>query len=163
MEIELWGNRLKLENNEIYNYRKIHHTSEKMDWCKIIFSLSNVGYLCCSLTNNKIKRLFSFHRLMYYFYNQEWDILNPELVIDHIDRNILNNNIENLRPLTKQENAFNTAAKGCWFDKRAKKWRACIKLNGKNIYLGYYKTEQEAHEKYLEAKKIYHIIIQNIV
>jgi hypothetical protein len=35
--------------------------------------------------NNKIQRLFFFHRLMYLFYNPDFDILNPDLLIDHID------------------------------------------------------------------------------
>jgi hypothetical protein len=57
MEIILWGNRLKLENNEIYNYRKIRNTSEKIDWCKIKFTLSTLGYLKCNLNNNKVIRV----------------------------------------------------------------------------------------------------------
>jgi hypothetical protein len=163
MEIDLYGNHLKLENNEIYNYRQINPNSKKKDWYKIIFSINNHGYLFCNLTNNKVKRGFLFHRLMYYFYNQEWDIFNKKLVIDHVDRNPLNNNIDNLRVVTQQENTFNSNAKGCYFNKEKKKWDASIRINRKKINLGYYKTEQEAHEVYLEAKKKYHIIIQNIV
>ena len=30
-------------------------------------------------------------------------------------------------------------------------------LDGKNIYQGYFKTEEEAIKKYLELKEIYHI------
>jgi len=157
MEIELWGNKLKLENNEIYNYRKIHSRSEKMDWCKITFTLI-YGYLTCRLSNNNIRRSFFFHRLIYLFYNQEWDILNQELIIDHISRDKLDNRIENLRPVTKQENNWNTAAKGCSFHKKRNKWMAYITINRKKKYLGYYDTEEEAHEKYLEQKKIHHII-----
>jgi hypothetical protein len=57
---------------------------------------------------------------MYYFYNLDFDIFNKKLVIDHIDRNPLNNNIENLRVVTHQENTFNSDAKGCYFNKKRK-------------------------------------------
>ena len=36
MELELWGNKLKYENGEIWNYRKIN--GKIYDWCKIIFT-----------------------------------------------------------------------------------------------------------------------------
>jgi hypothetical protein len=125
---------------------------------KITFTLNSLGYLYCVLSNeNNVQRGFTFHRLMYYFYNQEWDIFNKKLLIDHIDRNKLNNNIENLRPATTQQNAFNTAAKGCSYHKKSGKWQASIRINGKLIYLGLYDTEEEGHAKYLEAKEIHHI------
>ena len=162
MEIEVYGNRLKLVDNEIYCYRKIKPNSKKMDWCKITFTLCN-GYLTCLLSNNKIQRKFSYHRLIYYFYNPEWDILNTELVIDHINRDKLDNSIENLRSGTQQENNWNRGAKGCYFHKQTGKWVAQIAINKKNIYLGLHNTEEEDHEVYLQAKKKYHIIIQNIV
>lgn len=44
-------------------------------------------------------------------------------------------------------------AKGYSWAKRVKKWRACIRANGKNKHLGYYKTESEARAAYLQAKK----------
>ena len=157
MEIEVFGNKLKLENGEIYNFRKIHYTNEKMEWFKITFRLIK-GYLNCSLTNNKVRRLFSFHRLMYYFYNPDFDIFNKELIIDHISRNTLDNSIGNLRKVSQQENQFNTDAKGCSFHKKSGKWRAQININKKRKYLGSYKTEEEARSKYLETKKKYHII-----
>jgi len=158
MEIEVYGNKLKLENGEIYNYRNINPNSEKIDWCKIKFTLGSRGYLYCSLSNNKVRRKFLFHRLMYLFHNQDWDIFNKKLIIDHISRNTLDNRIENLRPLTNQENQFNTDAKGCCFHKPTGKWMAYITINRKLINLGLYISEEEAHNKYLEAKKIYHII-----
>ena len=72
--------------------------------------------------------------------------------------NFFNNNIDNLRIATKQENNWNTDAKGCYYDKKSGKWKACIGINRKRIHLGYYNTEEEAHEAYLEAKKKYHKI-----
>jgi hypothetical protein len=160
MEIDLYGNRLKLENNEIYNYRKINQYGNN-EWYKINFTLSLNGYLKCSLRNNKVKKQFTFHRLMYYFYNLDFDILNPKIQIDHINRDKLDNSIENLRVVTHQENQFNRDFKGYGFYRG--KWRARIGIDGKRISLGYYDTEEEAREAYLEAKKKYHIINQNIV
>jgi len=156
MEIIIWNNHLKLENNDIYLYKK-HRNGNY--WFKITFTLKNNGYLVCFLINeNKIQRGFLKHRLMYLFYNFDFDIFNPKLIIDHIDRNKLNNSIENLRSLTNQQNLFNTAAKGCSFNKQSGKWEAYICLNGKKKHLGKYTTEEEAHAKYLEAKAIHHII-----
>ena len=86
------------------------------------------------------------------------DIDNPKQQIDHIDRIKLNNHISNLRIVSNQKNSFNKNAKGYYFHKRDKKYIAKIGLNGKQKKLGYYDTEEEAHNAYLEAKKIYHII-----
>jgi len=92
MEIILWGNKLKLENGEIYLYKKNKNGNY---WYKIIFTLGNRGYLLCFLTNeNNIRRLFLFHRLIYLFFNFDFDIFNKKLLIDHIDRNPLNNSID---------------------------------------------------------------------
>ena len=79
-----------------------------------------------------------------------------ELQVDHINRNKLDNRKSNLRLVNNQENNWNKEAKGYYWAKHANKWGACIGLNGKTIFLGYYKTEAEARQAYLEAKKIYH-------
>lgn len=77
---------------------------------------------------------------------------------DHRDRNGLNNQRDNLRIVTNQENSFNTNAKGYYFHKPSRLFRARIKINGKHKPLGYHKTELAAHHAYLDAKKIYHVI-----
>ena len=40
---------------------------------------------------------------------------------------------------------------GAYYSKMYKRWRSIININGKNKYLGTFKTELEAHECYLEA------------
>lgn len=101
-------------------------------------------------------RLYSAHRLICIFHNGD---IPENLVVDHIDRNKLNNKIENLRLITQQENTFNrNDARGCYFNKNANKWQAQIGMNGKLISIGYFTNKAEAHSAYITAKKKYHII-----
>jgi hypothetical protein len=91
------------------------------------------------------------HRLIFLYHNGHL----PEF-IDHIDRNKLNNNIENLREVTKSENHMNIAKyktnksgfKGVSWSRGAKKWQAQIQINCKKIRLGYFTTPELAYEAY---------------
>lgn len=77
------------------------------------------------------------------------------LCIDHIDRNKLNNSIENLREITRTQNNLNSdvrlAARGTSYDKTRNKWKAQISIQNRNVTLGRFETELEAHTAYLEA------------
>jgi len=77
---------------------------------------------------------------------------------DHIDRNGLNNQRNNLRIVTCQQNQFNRNVKGFYFDKNRQKFHARIGKDGKKIHLGLFKTASQARTAYLEAKHIYHVI-----
>lgn len=81
------------------------------------------------------------------------------LMYDHKDRNPLNNLENNLRPANKQQNKFNTdKQKNCtskykgvsWYP-RNNKWMAGIKIDGKNINLGYFEKETDAAIAYNNA------------
>jgi hypothetical protein len=98
---------------------------------------------------------------VYWFAHDDFDIVHYDntIVIDHIDRNKLNNNLENLRLITFQENLFNQKAKG-WSYFRGK-YVAQLSVNGKQHYLGSYNTEEEASCAYLEGKKKHHHIATN--
>jgi hypothetical protein len=65
---------------------KKHNNSKIIDWFEITFSIER-GYLCSLMINNKIQRKFLLHRLIYLFYNPDFDIFNIKNIIDHIDRN----------------------------------------------------------------------------
>jgi hypothetical protein len=72
---------------------------------------------------------------------------------DHINGNGLDNRRRNLRAVTHAENLSNTKAyrnnstgfKGVTFHKKVGKFQACISINGKNTYLGLFKTASEAN------------------
>ena len=147
--------------NEDDNYDiKILSTSLVPKWNKLAIGTrrgaGTGGYKAISI-NNKHKAL---HRVIYYAHNQDWNIHDSSInnFIDHIDGDKTNNDIRNLRVVTHQQNSFNTRAKGYSWNKQKKKWMAQINLNQKHIHLGYFVTEEEAHNAYLEAKKIYHIM-----
>ena len=119
------------------------------------------GYCCFGLTNaDGDTRMFRSHRVIYLAHNQQWDILDVSKinVIDHKDRNILNNNIDNLRLITQQQNMFNRNAKGYYYNKIISKWQSQIIINGKNTFLGTFIKEADASNAYQSAKLIHHII-----
>lgn len=88
----------------------------------------------------------------------------PEgLVVDHINRNPLDNRFENLRVVTKSENATNSDRSDrvtgvrCHKDGRNKKYEARIRVasNTERVTLGHYLTFEKAREVYLkEVKKL---------
>jgi hypothetical protein len=65
-------------------------------------------------------------------------------VVDHINHNGLDNRKENLRICSHAENCRNTNSKGYYFNKQKRRWHALLRLNGKHIHLGFFKTELEA-------------------
>jgi hypothetical protein len=86
-------------------------------------------------------------------------LLNPPdgYVVDHKDRNTLNNTRENLRICLPKENGRNISKtlknttsiyKGVVYHKGNKSWEARIKIDGKRIYLGNFKNEEDAAMAY---------------
>lgn len=75
-------------------------------------------------------------------------------VCDHIDRNKLNNRRENLRIVSVTENARNKDYSNCkYYIKIPRgKYKAQYYNNGKTIYLGLFKTPEEARAATLAAK-----------
>jgi len=78
-------------------------------------------------------------------------------MLDHINRDKSDNRISNLRIVNHQKNSFNREnTKGYRYNNNG--WIASIGLDGIDHYLGRFKTEEEAKNAYIEAKKKYHII-----
>ena len=122
---------------------------------KLKGSVNNNGYLQLKTCNNAKTKAYLVHRLV-------WNAFVGEIPggfeLDHIDRDITNNALSNLRLVTHQQNCFNLSVKGYCWNKIAKKWQAYIKIHGKNKHLGYFEKETDARAAYLVAKEIYHVI-----
>ncbi len=118
------------------------------------------------LENGKYSRILMHRQIM----EKETSILrntqNAEritnLVIDHINRNGLDNRRVNLRLATVAQNAWNSKKrksrsgyKGVCYDKAKNRWRAAIVHHGRRIHLGYFKDKIEAARVYDAAAKEY--------
>lgn len=102
------------------------------------------GYLASSYIYAGRRCFTMFHRL----------VMNARQgqVVDHINRNRADNRKENLRCCTRFENNLNRGKRstnksgviGVHYDKKRNKWIANITYNKKRIFIGRYKTKQEA-------------------
>lgn len=148
-----------------YNLRYNENENEffvkkKEGWRLKKFTNNGKGYLQSNFRFEKNKQTWiKMHRLVYFAYNQNFDIFRrstTENMIDHVDKDKSNNRIENLRIVTNQQNLFNQKAKGYSWNKQNKKWTAQIQINGKKKHLGSFENEEDAREAYLKAKPIFH-------
>jgi hypothetical protein len=153
----IWDTKFRICEDKVFRF---HKQSKKWNRCDDNASDNKSGYIRITLTNNQKKqRLFKLHRLVYKICNPSWNIMDisDDNQIDHIDNNKLNNKIENLRNVSNQKNQFNQLdTKGYYYNKETSKYQASIKLNKKQIYLGSFETEDEAHNEYIKYKNHYH-------
>lgn len=127
-------------------------TSNRVKIGDQVGSIQPNGYLGTRINNI----FYLVHRLIYIYHNK---VIPDNTVIDHKDRNKLNNCITNLRCVTKQQNTFNCSnTKG--FVKRGNYYTAKITLNNKVYIIGSYKTEEEATNAYTTVKPVLHVFAQ---
>lgn len=119
----------------------------KHSWC-----MHTHGYAQCRSN----KKILLMHRFIMG--------AKPGQVIDHINGNKLDNRKKNLRFCTMSQNFANrpitisnsTGYKGVDWREERKKFRARIRINYKNIFLGYFDTAEEAAKRYnREAKRLF--------
>ncbi len=84
------------------------------------------------------------------------------MVVDHINHDLLDNRIANLRVCSQKDNMKNIKSssvasskyKGVSFYKRDQKFSSYIQVNGKKKHLGYFNNERDAALEYdIEAAK----------
>jgi len=126
---------------------------KKYHWC-----VNDRGYVVCFFKDKKSKKniQLKLHRFI-------MDAPKGKN-IDHIDRNTLNNQKNNLRFASQLENVLNrkvfsnnkSGYTGVSWEKANRKWRAQIGINKKEFFLGLFSTKNEAIEARKKAEKNFH-------
>jgi len=119
-------------------------------------TLDRGGYVAIMVDGRRHKA----HRLAWLYVYGKW----PSGCLDHINRLTGDNRISNLREVTYSENQQNTLLqsnntsgyRGVVWDKKKRRWKAHIKLNGKRHHLGSFITAEVAHEARKAAEVTLH-------
>ena len=107
---------------------------------------------------NVDKKTYRAHNLVWFYFHGVF----PTNVIDHINGNRLDNRIENLRDVTRQQNSWNlqkarrnnkSGYLGVDWKPERSKWRAQIRIDGNKKLIGYFTTAEEASAAYQTYKK----------
>ena len=96
-------------------------------------------------------RLLLLHRLIAGVVDQPRTV-----VVDHRNRNGLDNRRGNLLVTDASKNGQNNLARGYYFHKQTQKWMARITVDRATIFLGNFRSETEAAQAYRFAKATYH-------
>ena len=119
----------------------------RFSWCAV--KKGNTRYAMTSIFINGKKTGIQMHRMIMGF---------PRQMIDHKNRDGLDNRAENLRLSDASSNALNRAIKPRSHSKYKgvykisdTSWRAILRVHGKNKHLGYFNTETDAAEAYDSA------------
>lgn len=152
---EIWKSVNGYANYEVSCFGRVRNaTTERI----LKPGLNGPGYLYVNLyKDGKVKN----HRIHQLVASEFLDNPLNLKCVDHVDGNKLNNNLDNLRFCSYSQNGANrkkqsntsSIYKGVDFQKRANKWRASIKIDGKSKTLGHFEDEKEAAKAYNEKAK----------
>lgn len=118
--------------------------------------------LCYGYRDITIKgKKYRAHRIAWLHHYGEW----PKLEVDHINGEPGDNRIANLRDVSPRVNKENihkarkhgvSGYLGVQWNGQTSSWVAKIVVNGKKKHLGTFADPAEAHQEYLQAKRLYH-------
>lgn len=144
-----------------YCILRINEEDVLVDFCDVPkLDLAGTIWTVAAKGNTKYvtsERIVDGKRMRVYLHRVILDF--PELVIDHIDRNGLNNRRSNLRLCTAHGNWVNSGPrtgrkgktskyKGVSLITGARKWRAAIMAHGRLEHIGVYDTPEEGARAY---------------
>jgi hypothetical protein len=114
------------------------------------------GYTSFRLTKNGKSKRYLAHQLVAMSFLGHKPC-GHKLVVDHIDNDKTNNHFSNLQLITQRQNASkdrkgsDSKYVGVYLDNRDNKWFSSITINNKNVYLGRFENEYDAHLAYQKA------------
>ncbi len=152
---------LRWKERPAHHFTSYKFRSFNSKYANTVAGSRNQEYFGVNLTFNKIRHKYAVHRIIYAIYNKKENF--EGLLVDHIDKNPLNNSPLNLRLVTLKENLMNSnlssrnisGFKGVSWDKRRKLWHACIMTNGRNYRLGMFENINNAIQARKEAEDYY--------
>lgn len=102
------------------------------------------------------------HRLAWFYVHGAW----PTGQIDHINGDPSDNRLCNLRDVSPQVNMQNErrarrrknggSLLGAHWSRTWKRWSSSINVDGRLKHIGWFDTEQQAHEAYVAQKRLLH-------
>lgn len=157
--------RKNLTNRRLKNILNYNEKTGNFRWIKPQNIRTKTGCLAGRKSNGYIlitidQVTYSAHRLAWFYIYGFF----PVNCLDHINGVRHDNRICNLRPATRQQNAFNrgkninnkSGYRGVFWNKSRERWNAVCTVNKKRIYLGSFKTPKAASLVYVAfAKKHY--------
>ena len=119
------------------------------------------GYEQVQLWKHKKPTSVKVHRLVALSFLPNLEV---KPMVDHIDNNIVNNNVLNLRWATRVQNGQNrilnknnkTGQKGVSYDHRSKKYASMIQVDGIPVHLGYFTNLEDATQaRIIRANQVF--------
>lgn len=157
---------------EIKDYLQYDEGTGNFIWIKSPSRKVPAGSLAGSLDKDGYK-LIRFRKVNYRTGRLAWwwvygELLHSNIFIDHINRDVSDNSIKNLRKVSCTESAWNRGVqsnntsgyKGVIFSR--KKWCASIMVNGKVIRLGRFSSKEDASSAYKLAVRKYHTTYEEV-
>lgn len=147
---------------EVSNYGRIRSLDREIDnrkyYSRMLKSSNCKGYRRITLSKNGIYTKFLVHQLVMIGFKNHTPNRN-EIQVDHINRNKIDNRLENLRLVNNRENCSNKDNNntyiGTCYDKARKyrNWQSSIMIDNGPVFLGNYETQEEAGYMYIIALK----------
>lgn len=126
---------------------------------ELYMGVDKYGYRIVQFNVNRKRYVRKVHRLVYEAFIGRTE---KGLVIDHIDNNKMNNNADNLQQVTNRINVSKDRNRilptGVYKNSDGRGYRTVFQADNINIYIGTFKTIQEAESEYEKALHNYNTL-----